>query len=223
MRQTTSNILLNTAVVVVTVAALIAVVGRVRASYFSNNADSSIEPVPVKEWRSFASGGALIGPADGIVTVIIFSDFQCPYCRDLAADLRTVRAERPGQIRVIYRHFPLRIHANARGAAFASMCAGQQGLFEAMHNELFLHQDSIGHAPWTWFADRSHVTRLNQFDACMRDSLALLPSLKRDSVDGLRLGVQGTPTFLINNLKVFGAPGLKRLEEYIASAEKASN
>ena len=222
MPRKLGDILLNITVTLVTIAALIAVGFRIKSSYSADERNAGVEPVRVKDWQTYATAGERIGPARAPVTVTIFSDFQCPYCRELAADLRAIRKEHPGEMTVFYRHFPLRIHANARAAAFASICAAQQGVFERMHDELFLHQDSIGRADWSWFTKNSHVPNPDALASCMADSVRLFPRLQRDSAAGARLGVEGTPTFLLNDLKISGSPGPKRLEEYFAAAWNAS-
>jgi protein-disulfide isomerase len=170
----------------------------------------------VKNWRQFTESGEWLGSPDAKLAIVMFSDFQCPYCRVAAANLEEVQGRRP-EVAVLYRHFPLSNHTNAMAAAHASVCAARQGAFKGMHDELFSHQDSLGGEPWARFASAAGVTDTVQFDKCLDDS-SVSEEIRRDSVAGIRLGVTGTPTILIRDLRIDGSPSAKELDRYISDA-----
>lgn len=172
----------------------------------------------VADWKRYAVHGLRMGGGkDAPVTVVVFSDFQCPACRLLADNLELVREKHPGQIAVIYRHYPLPNHEHAASAARASECAARQGRFEAYHNALFQDQGSIGDTSWTRFAARAQVPDSAAFGECMRDP-GSSARVGQDLQDAKRLGVMGTPTLLINGVRLDGAPKLDVLEGYISRA-----
>ncbi len=124
---------------------------------------------------------------------------------------------------MLYRHFPMPNHRFAVPAARASECAGDQGRFPEMHRALFENADSLGLAPWWWFASLAGVTDSSGFAECVRSSSPLL-ALERDVREGRRLGVEGTPTLLVGAWRVNGVPPLDTLRAYIKRAtEEAKN
>lgn len=158
----------------------------------------------VRDWRRYAAVGHATGPADAPVVITEFSDFQCPFCRELAGRLTRLRAHYPNRVRLVYRHFPLARHPQALAGARASECAARQGRFLSFHDALFANQDSLGIAPWTHYALLAGIADTSVFHACVVDS-APVPALARDTIAGHRLGVLGTPTLLINDLLIQGA------------------
>ncbi len=83
------------------------------------------------------------GPADALVTIVEFSDFECPYCGRVQPTLRTVLAGAGGYVRVVFKHFPLSMHAHARPAAIAADCAHAQGRFWEFHDLVFSGQATL--------------------------------------------------------------------------------
>jgi protein-disulfide isomerase len=174
-------------------------------------------PAHVAEWRDFARHGHWIGQQSAPVTIIVWSDFQCPACRALWTNLRTLQAETPARFAVLYRHEPLAIHAEAMAAARASECADAQGRFQAYHDALFEHQEELRGGRWSRFAADAKVPDLKQFEQCMSSSRPLA-AIGRDTTDGRTLGVGGTPTLLITGRRFDGSPPLYELRQQIASA-----
>lgn len=163
-------------------------------------------PEKVSEWRSLSSEGEVIGPANAPVTIVEFSDFQCPYCRRLAAVLDSVMADYPGKVRVVFRHYPLpHLHPSARMAAIAAECAGRQGRFPSMHDQLFRAQDSIGVTSWSAFAVRAEVMDTIRFGGCLTEP-AHVARLQRDSIAAESLGITGTPTVMVNEWRMWETP-----------------
>lgn len=170
---------------------------------------------PVRDWRSYATG-TRIGPADAVVTIVEFSDFQCPYCRVMAERLREVRRKHPREVALVYRHFPLSYHPHALPAARASVCADEQGRFEAFHDALFARQDSLNDAALPRLAKIAGVPDAKRFDECLKGA-ASLAHVERDIAAARQLGISGTPALLVNDALITGgAPGV--LEEQVARA-----
>jgi protein-disulfide isomerase len=175
----------------------------------------------VAEWREYAVGAHIAARPDALVTIVEFSDFQCPFCRAFAARLDTIQAENPGSVALVYRHYPLPSHPHAGRAALASECAGLQGRFWEMHDGLFIGQDSIGVRAWESYAAAAGIPDSLQFRSCMEQEGGEA-AIRRDIAAGTRLNVQGTPTTLINELRVSGTPPLDSLRAYIRRAESAA-
>jgi protein-disulfide isomerase len=169
-------------------------------------ADVAVESRTVADWRGYARGDR-IGPAAAKVTIVEFADFECPFCRAMAPRVRDIRRKHPREVALVYRHDPLSYHPHAADAAKASVCAGRQGRFEALHDLLYARQDSLGAVPWPRLAAEAGVGDLAAFGACMRDP-ATQTRIDGDVRDAARLGVKGTPTFLVNDRMMSGAaPG----------------
>lgn len=172
-------------------------------------------PIEVKDWRTYGAGAKRIGIEGAPVTIVEFSDFQCPFCRHFSQVLDRARAKYPGKISLVYRNFPLQdIHPFARSAATAAECAAFQGRFPEYHNFLFQHQDSLAQIAWTDVAERVGVQDTSQFRRCLTSS-GVAAALKADSLAGNALHVTGTPTIVINRWLVTGAPPEDVLDKLI--------
>lgn len=168
-------------------------------------------PLPVEGWREFLREGSRIGSANAAVTVVEFSDFQCEFCKEHAERLDRLRQARPGEIAILFRHFPAtERHPHAYNAALAAECAREQGWFEAYRNVLFSQQARIGQSSWVEFARQAGVPDLNDFGRCMSDRRHAR-RIAADVKAGKKLGVPATPTLLINQWKVVGAPDEQKL------------
>lgn len=155
------------------------------------------------------------GPEDAAVTIIEFSDFQCPYCgRFFQQTLPQLMAQYGDRIRFVYRDFPLdQIHPFARGAAIAAECADDQGKFWEYHDLLFSNQQALSGADLKSYADRLGLDT-EAFAACVDDS-RYNDEVNADLRDGLQAGVTGTPTFFINGRRVVGAQPLQTFQAII--------
>jgi protein-disulfide isomerase len=213
--------LLNAAVAILTGCALVVTALVVRRELATPRPASSA-PMQIPSWRSFAQSGHRMGPAKAPVTIVVFSDFQCPYCAVLMERLQKVRSARPAEVAVVYRHFPVAGHAHAVAAARASECAGEQGRFEPFHDALFAAPpDSIGNVPWERYAEAAGVGDLSKFRECA-SATGPLTALARDTLAARKLYVNATPTMLINGLRVVGAPSMDSLEAYVGRALRSS-
>lgn len=209
---------MNLATVVLMLCALVVTGLVLRRELSPSGAAAEVAEVrTVADWRRYATSGHRMGPAGAPVTIVEFSDFQCPACRVLAGRLRELRARHPDRVAVLYRHFPLPSHPFAEPAAQASDCAARQGRFEAFHDALYSRQESIGSTPWTSFAQMANIPDLPSFERCMRGGAS--PGLARDRAAGGELGVNATPTLLVNGVVLRGAPTVEALEQLVTRGE----
>jgi protein-disulfide isomerase len=172
------------------------------------------KPTAVSDWREYARVGTRVGSSSAPVTITIFSDYQCPFCRAFATDVAALRAKWPSEVAVVYRQFPMSFHQFARPAAYAALCAGAQRRYQEYDARLFAVQDSLGQKSWEDIGRESGVPDLRALTDCMK-SQNTQRIVVRDSSDGRKLGVHGTPTFLLNGLRFEGSPGQDTLEAYI--------
>lgn len=139
------------------------------------------------------------GRADARLTLIEFSDFQCPYCaRFYSETLPLIEKEfiQTGKVRMVYRDFPLaQVHPEAQKAAEAAQCAGEQGKYWQMHDKLFDNQKALGLARIKKYARELGLSG-NRFDECL-DSDRYREEVQKDLRDGQAAGVQGTPSFFL--------------------------
>ncbi|MBW2426310.1 MAG: DsbA family protein [Deltaproteobacteria bacterium] len=144
------------------------------------------------------------GPAEAPVTVMVFSDYQCPYCIRSEPVLAELRARYPVQVRVIHRHFPLdSIHPQARPAAEAAMCADEQGRFWDYHDAIFARRGRLAEDSFVEIAGELELD-LDAFGAC-REEGRHAAFVQADLEAGRAAGVTGTPAFFINGIPMKGA------------------
>ena len=157
-----------------------------------------------------------IGPEGARITIVEFSDFQCPFCSRLAESMHRLLEEYPGDIRLEFRHFPLSFHVNARTAAEAAVCAQQQGKFWEMHDAMFANQASLSREGLMELAPNAGVD-VDALAACL-DAGEVGARVDSDQETGTALGVTGTPNFFVNGVNFAGA---LPYEELVAIVEAA--
>jgi protein-disulfide isomerase len=146
-----------------------------------------------------------MGSDSAQVKIVEFSDYQCPACKSIEPHVKSLMNIYGNRIQLVYRNFPLPQHKNAMAAALAAEAAGAQGKFWRMHDRLFDTQES-----WASLADPTEYFLLLGGEALVnvdvfRDAIlkqTYLAKVRADMADGARLGVQGTPTFFVNGVKV---------------------
>jgi protein-disulfide isomerase len=143
--------------------------------------------------------GPMKGPADAKVTIVEFSDFQCPYCKRAADVVSEVSTKYGDDVRVVFRNFPLPYHKSANLAAQASLAAHEQGKFWEMHDQLFAHQQTLDRAAIDGFA-RELGLDTAKFAAAL-DSGKYAAAVNADLLAGGPL-VDGTPTLFVNGHKL---------------------
>jgi len=137
------------------------------------------------------------GAATAPVTIVEFSDFECPYCGAFFPTLKEVEKNYKDKVRVVYRQFPLtQIHPNAQKAAEASLCANEQNQFWQMHDAMFGDQAALGVEALKQKAAKLSLNTTT-FNACL-DGNKYAAAVRADIADGVKVGVNGTPAFFIN-------------------------
>jgi protein-disulfide isomerase len=164
----------------------------------------------------------IMGPDDAIVTMIEYSDFECPFCARHKQTMDTIKQTYPNDVRVVFRHFPLSFHSHAQKAAEASECAADQGKFWEMYEKIFDLNESrtMSVANFKQAATEIGLDR-GQFDPCL-DSGIKATRVAEDYTEGEAAGVQGTPATFINGELVSGAIPLESFLE-ILSLEGVKN
>jgi len=164
-------------------------------------------------WPELTGDGRAEGAAEA-TTIVEFADYQCPACRLAFASVESLAQDHG--VRVVYRHLPLvQIHPHADAAALASICAETQGAFYAMHRFLFTDEswDSESTVAWQEVAVQAGVPHPEELVLCMSGD----PARERLAVDvalASRLGLEGTPTFLVKGGRIIlGAVSLDELME----------
>jgi protein-disulfide isomerase len=147
------------------------------------------------------------GKRDAKVTVVEFSDFQCPFCSRAVPVVKEVEKEFGGDVRIVWKHLPLPMHANAMPAALAAEAARQQGKFWEMHDRLFAGQQALSDTSYGAAAKELGLD-VERFESA-RKAPATRARVEEDAKAAAAAGVTGTPTFVVNGEPVAGATGLK--------------
>jgi cyclophilin family peptidyl-prolyl cis-trans isomerase/protein-disulfide isomerase len=168
------------------------------------------EPTPISPFRAVDASDHISGPESAKITIIEYSDFQCPFCAQTAPVLSELEDVHSGDVRVVFRHFPLSSHDKAQLSAQAAEAAAQQGAFWEMHDLLFASQ-----AEWSplaedafraWLADQALALELDveQFTDDL-DSQEVIERVQRDLDEASAIGLPGTPSLILNG-QYYGGP-----------------
>jgi protein-disulfide isomerase len=144
-----------------------------------------------------------LGKPGAPVTVVEFSDFQCPFCRSFAPNLHLIEKQFGDKVQVVYRQYPIpSLHPFAAKAAEASLCANEQGKFWALHDLMFVEQSRLSVSD---LKDKARRLGMNggKFDSCL-DSGKYVEQVQRDIAEGARSGITGTPAIFVNGIEVPG-------------------
>jgi protein-disulfide isomerase len=153
------------------------------------------------------------GGKNAPVTIIEFSDYECPFCKRAEGVVDQVMTTYGDKVKVVFRDFPLPFHANARPAAEAANCAGAMGKFWEYHGKLFSNQATLGPDKFNAWA-----TELGLDQQKFADCLAQKPhaaAIDKDIADGQKVGVSGTPAFFVNGRMLSGAQPFEKFKELI--------
>jgi len=153
------------------------------------------------------------GPDNAAVTIVEFSDFQCPYCSRVYPTVEKLMKDYDGKVRLVFRHFPLSFHPNAEKAAEAAACAADQGKFWQMHDKMFTNQQKLAVEDLKLLAKDIGVDQ-GKFDKCL-DSGEKAPLVSADEKDGEQAGVSGTPAFFINGIFINGAVPYEQFKDTV--------
>jgi protein-disulfide isomerase len=157
------------------------------------------------------SGSPVLGPANAKITLVEFSDFQCPYCILAVPQIQAVMKAYPTQTKLIFKQFPLEIHSRAFLAASAALAANKQGKFWPMHDAMFAHHDELSRATFVKLAQEMGMD-VARFEKDMASD-EVKKAVEKDVDDGERAGVQGTPTIFINGQRYNGPITLDYLKQ----------
>ena len=153
---------------------------------------------------AIGADGPALGPESAAVTIVEFSDFQCPFCARAGSIVKEVHERYPDQVRIVYRQFPLdSIHPEARAAAEASLCAAEQELFWPYHDVLFANATALAAPDLARYAEQVGAD-LPAFNACVAER-RYQAQVQRDVDEGQEAGVDGTPAFFVNGILLSGA------------------
>jgi protein-disulfide isomerase len=154
-------------------------------------------------------GGGMKAP----VTIIEFSDYQCPYCGRAEGTVDQVMKAYGDKVRLVYRDYPLPFHPQARPASEAANCASAQGKFWEYHAKLFANQTALGEDKLKEYATAVGLDG-TKFDQCLKDK-PFKTAIDKDISDGEKVGVNGTPAFFINGRMLSGAQPFEKFKEVI--------
>jgi protein-disulfide isomerase len=157
--------------------------------------------------------GHQLGPDTALVTIIAWSDFQCPFCAKTAPVLAHVRQKYGDDVRIVFRHLAMSFHRNAGLAAEAGVAAAEQGKFWAFHDQVFAHFGALTRADLEGFAKAAGLD-LERFRIAL-DERRYRDAVVAEGADALALGVDGTPTLFINGKAVIGARDAETLDKLI--------
>lgn len=159
-------------------------------------------------------------------TMIVFSDFECPHCRELAGVVDRLLAAHGDTLRVYYKQFPLPMHQHAPYAAVAALAAARQGQFKAYHDAIFEHQAALqaSEDPTPLLVQLATDIGLN-VDRFVQDANdpALQALVDRDRREGITADIMATPTIYVDGVKLLDAYSYEALEARIAPASPPSN
>jgi len=153
------------------------------------------------------------GPAGAPVTIVEFSDFQCPYCSRAEAVVKQILDNYKDKVRFVYRDFPLPMHPNAGKASEAAQCANEQGKYWEYHDALYADQSKLALADLQATAERLGL-KAEAFKTCL-ESGKFAAEVSKDLADGQKAGVGSTPSFFINGVPVVGARDFAAFAEII--------
>ncbi len=158
------------------------------------------------------------------VTIVEYSEFQCPFCQKVQPTARQILTEYRGKVRWITRDFPLSFHDRARPAAVAAHCAGDQGKYWKMYQILFENQQQLSDDDFQKYAEKIGLDK-GKFQACVKNPQAKDAIINASLESGSKLGVSGTPAYFINGRRLSGAvppSDFKRIiEEELAKPKKS--
>lgn len=178
-------------------------------------------PDPDQEYAVELGDAPIKGPEDAAVTIVEFSDFQCPFCNRVAPTLARIHDEYGDQVRIAFKHMPLSMHPQAPQAHAAAEAAKRQGRFWEMHDRIFANQRDLSVATLESHA-RAIGLDMDRYAQDVSDP-GVKQRIDADMKQARELNVTGTPSFFINGRFLSGAQPFERFKAVIdAAIEKAS-
>ncbi|MBI2112470.1 DsbA family protein [Candidatus Woesearchaeota archaeon] len=172
----------------------------------------------ITDMNSLADDDPFLGKEDAPITIIEFSDYECPFCaRFYQQTLSSIKEEyiKTGKVKFVYRDFPLSFHQQAEPAAIAANCAGDQGKYFEFHDKIFSNggaggKNEVDYKKWA----RELSLDLAAWETCIKDPKQR-QELQKDIADGSAAGISGTPGFVINGKLISGAQPFSVFQQVI--------
>jgi protein-disulfide isomerase len=204
--------------------------GQVYAALIKDGLDKAAAPAPQARpgepdastrFHADVKGAPIKGAKDALVTIVQFSDYQCPFCSRVEPTINKVMDEYKGKVRVAWRDLPLPFHPNAKPAAVAARAAGDQGKFWEMHDKIFADQQHLDRPTYEKYAEELGLN-MGKFKAAL-DANKGTEAIEADSAAGGKIGARGTPAFFINGKFLSGAQPFEmfktKIDEELKGAE----
>ena len=160
-----------------------------------------------------SGGHPSLGAKDAPVTIVEFTDFQCPFCKATESTVSQLRTKYGDKVRLVHMDFPLSFHSHSIDAAKGARCANDQGKFWQFRDSLFANQGKLAPADLKATA-KTLGMNTTQFDACF-DQAKHMDEINKDLAAGEKLGVDGTPAFFIDGRPLVGAQPIDQFEQII--------
>lgn len=178
--------------------------GETRQKFFDDlRSRYKVEYLIEPERVAVDATGPAMGPEGAPITIVEFSDFQCPFCARLLPTMEQVKQKYGDKVRVVFRQYPLNFHQFAQKAAEASLCANAQGKFWQMHDAMFQNQQALGVDQLKAKAAELGL-KADDFNTCL-DNGKFAAQVQADLEAGTKAGVSGTPAMFINGRFLSGA------------------
>lgn len=171
------------------------------------------KPDPAAVYHVAVGDSHVKGSSDALVTIVVWTDYQCPYCARVQATLDQLEQDYGRELRFVHKHNPLGFHPRAIPAAMATEAAGRQGKFWEMHALVFEHQKALSDENFRKWAKKLRL-KARRFADDLADP-ALRERILAEQAQGMGLGVRGTPAFFINGRFLSGAQPLESFKVLI--------
>lgn len=173
---------------------------------------------PLPDGVTLVDGGLNIGSGGAGIQVVEFADFECPFCSVAAGEIEEIQKKFPGLLSIRFRHMPVAAHTNARPAAVAAECAAEQGAFEGFYYLAYRNYSDLSRRKLRKLALQAGVKDMPAFDACV-ESGRHNARIEADIALAKRVGVVGTPTFVVGDSVFGGVPSLAQVEGWVTGTQ----
>ena len=182
---------------------------------------AAAEPSDTAVYKALVGDAPVRGPKDAKVTIVAWSDFQCPFCSRVVPTLEKIAETYPKDVRVAFKQLPLPFHNNAHIAAEASLAAHEQGKFWPMHDKLFANQQALDRPNLEKYAEELGLN-MKKFRAAL-DSGKFKARVDEELAAGNKIGARGTPSFFVNGKSFVGAQPFEAFKGKIDEAIKEAD
>ncbi len=179
------------------------------------------EPDPGTVFKAEVGAAPVRGSKDAPVTIVMWSDYQCPFCSRVEPTITKIRDEYKDKVRIVWKDLPLPFHQNAMPAALAARAAGEQGKFWEMHDKLFANQANLDRPSLEKYATELGLN-MGRFKAAL-DSEKFKKEIQADSDQGGKIGARGTPAFFVNGKFLSGAQPFESFKAKIDAELKTAD